>query len=132
MKKFKLRVLTNDRNVFDGEVVKLITEDNDGKFGILADHSSYITMIKACKTRFQSENGEEKILFTSKGILKIHNNQVEILCESSEFKEEIDIDRAKKAKERAEKRLTEKNEDIDMKRAKAALLRAKIRLSISE
>lgn len=132
MKNFKLRILTNDRNVFEGQVVKLITEDNDGKFGILANHSSLITMIKSCKTRFQSENGEEKILFTSKGILKIHNNQVEILCESSEFKEEIDIDRAKKAKERAEKRLTKKSEDSDMKRAKAALLRAKMRLSISE
>jgi len=132
MKNFKLRILTNDSNVFEGEVVKLFTEDSDGKFEILANHSSLITMIIPCKTRFQSENGEEKILFISKGILKIHNKEVEILCESSEFKEEIDKDRAKKAKERAEKRLTEKSKDIDIKRAKAALLRAEIRLSIFE
>jgi len=132
MKKFRLRILTNGSNVFDGEVVQLITEDNDGMIEILANHSSLITMIIPCKTRFKSENGESRILFTSKGILKIHNNKVEILCESSEFKEEIDIDRAKKAKERAEKRLTEKSEDIDIKRAEAALLRANMRLIISE
>lgn len=132
MKNFKLKILTNDSNVFEGEVVKLITEDNDGQIGILANHSSLITMISTCETRFENENGEEKILFTSKGILKIHNNEVEILCESSELKEDIDIDRAKKAKERAEKRLTEKSEDIDIKRAKASLLRAKVRLSISK
>jgi len=132
MKNFKLRILTNDNNVFEGEVVQLVTEDNDGMIEILANHSSLISMIIPCKSRFQSENGEEKILFISKGILKIHNNEVEILCESSEFKEAIDIERAKKAKERAEKRLIEENENIDIKRAKAALLRAKIRLSISE
>ncbi len=132
MKNFKLRILTNDSNVFEGEVVRLFTEDNEGKFEILANHSSLISMIIPCKTRFETENGEEKILFTSKGILKVHNSEVEILCESSEFIEDIDVDRAKIAKEKAEKRLTEKNENIDIKRAKAALLRAEIRLSIAE
>lgn len=130
MKKFQLSIISNDKSLYEGEAVELITEDVNGKIGILANHFPYITFLVPCKTIFVTKNQEKKELFTSTGMLIIDKNMVSILCKSAEFKDEIDKGRAEKARERAEKRLKEKEEKIDIKRAEEALLRAMVRLKI--
>ena len=60
---------------------------------------------------------------TSTGFLEVNQNQINVVVESSEWAKDIDIDRAKAAKERAEKRIRDK-ENIDLLRAEAALARA--------
>lgn len=130
LKNYKLSIMSNDRNLYEGEAVELITEDINGRIGILAGHFPYITFLVPSKTIFITENQEKKELFISKGMLIIDTEIVRILCKSGEFKEEINKDRAKQAKERAEKRLKEKNEKIDLKRVEEALVRALVRLKI--
>lgn len=122
--------MSNERNLYEGEAAELITEDINGRIGILAGHFPYITFLVPAKTIFLTENEGKKELFTSKGMLIIDNNMVRVLCKSGEFKEEINKDRAMKAKERAEERLKEKSEKIDLKRVEEALVRAMVRLKI--
>ena len=71
--------------------------------------------------------GEEKILFTSYGIVYIENNSIKFCCDCVNSPEEIDLERAIAAKDRAEKRLLEKN-NVDIERAKEALIRANARI----
>lgn len=112
----KISMLTPEKEFFTGEVTEISTESIQGKIGILVDHMPLVTALKPCQTEVVSKDGKKRIAFTSNGILKVKNNEVSILCEACEWPEDIDAARAKSAKERAEKRLTQKD-GIDIKRA---------------
>lgn len=128
--KFKLTIMTPDKEFFNGEVVKLNSEDSDGRFGILPNHSSIVSDLIPTVTSFQDINNKEFHCFTSNGVIKIKNNVVVMICDAAEWPEEIDKDRATAAKIRAEERLKEK-EKIDIKRAENALKRSLVRLKLS-
>ena len=83
--------------------------------------------------RYTDANGKEHYVFVSGGFAEALPNKVTILAESAEKREDIDLDRAKAAQERAEKRLAEvrSKEDIDTARAKAALARARVRINLA-
>lgn len=130
MKEFNLRILTNSRKVYEGKVTKMMTTDAQGQIGIYANHSSYVTSLVPAKTIFEDQNGKVNELFTSTGIMSISKNLVTMLCDSAEFKDEIDKSRAEESKIRAEKRLNERNEEIDLKRAEMSLKRALARINI--
>lgn len=125
----KISMLTPEKEFFVGEVTEIGTESIQGKLGILLDHMPLVTALKPCQTEIVSVDGKKRTAFTSNGILKVMNNEVSILCEACEWPEDIDAARAKSAKERAEKRLVQKD-GIDIKRAEMSLARAIARLSI--
>lgn len=130
MKEFNLRILTNSRKVYEGKVKKLTTTDSQGEMGIYANHSNYVTALVPCKTVFEGQNGKVNELFTSTGIMSISKDVVTLLCDSAEFKDEIDKSRAEESKKRAEKRLKDRSKDVDLKRAEISLKRSLARLSI--
>ena len=105
-----------------------------GDFGVLANHAPFLSTIKIGTLTY--ENGKErKSLMVSGGFCEVSNNKATFLVESAEFGEEIDVERALRAKERAEKRLANDGRDIEnfnRKRAEAALLRAVIRLKVAQ
>ena len=82
-------------------------------------------------TTFTELNGKELKAFTSTGILRVHEGEVEMLCSACEWPEDIDVVRAKQAKERAEERLLHKD-GIDVKRAENAILRSLMRIKTKE
>ena len=125
----KLSILTPEKEFFTGEVTEISTESIQGKIGILANHMPLVTALKPCQTDIISKDGKKCTAFTSMGILKVMNNEVKILCEACEWPEDIDAARAKSAKERAEKRIAQKD-GIDMQRAEMSLQRALARLSM--
>jgi len=125
----KLSMLTPEKEFFTGEVTEISTESIQGKIGILANHMPLVTSLKPCQTEIVSKDGKKRTAFTSMGILKVMNNEVKILCEACEWPEDIDVARAKSAKERAEKRLKQKD-GVDIQRAEMSLARALVRLSI--
>jgi F-type H+-transporting ATPase subunit epsilon len=127
----KLSILTPEKEFFTGEVTELITESIQGTIGILADHMPLVTALKPCETEISNKDGKKRRAFTSMGILKVMNNDVKILCEACEWPEDIDAARAKAAKERAEKRLSQKD-GIDVQRAEMALARALARLKLTQ
>ena len=127
----KLTILTPEKEFYSGEILSLNTENDDGKFGILASHVATIAPLTPTLTKFIELNGKVLKAFTGAGILRVHNNDVEMLCSACEWPEDIDIARASRAKERAEERLTHKDE-IDVKRAENAILRSIMRMKTKE
>ncbi|GAA0125869.1 MULTISPECIES: F0F1 ATP synthase subunit epsilon [Clostridium] len=126
---FKLIIVTPDKELYNGNVVKLSSESSDGKFGILPNHMAMVSEVIPTIVNFQDVNGKEYKCFTSSGVIKVRKNEVTILCNAAEWPEDIDKKRAESAKKRAEDRLKNKNE-IDVKRAELALKRSLLRLNL--
>lgn len=105
-----------------------------GDFGVLANHAPFLSTIKIGILTY--ENGKErKTLMVSGGFCEVSNNKVTFLVESAEFGSEINVERAMRAKERAEKRLaqaTQHEEELNTKRAEVALQRALMRLRVAK
>jgi F-type H+-transporting ATPase subunit epsilon len=105
-----------------------------GEFGVLIGHTPFLTALKNGVVRFNDSKGDEHSIFVSGGFAEVLPGQVTILAESAERRRDIDVERARAALERAQKRLAETRtkEEIDFTRAQAALQRAILRLRIAE
>jgi len=127
----KLVVVTPARIAYSDEVRMVCARGADGDLGILPDHAPLITALKTDVVRVQ-KNGQWRYLAVSSGFLEAKENRVIILSDAAEAAEEIDVERARRAKERAEERLRTRTPEIDIIRAEAALLRALARLKAVE
>ena len=123
----KLNILTPDKKLFSGQVVDLNTENENGRFELLPNHVPVITSLVPAVTSFTTVEGKKTKLFTSTGVLKMEDNEINLLCDAAEWPEEIDEERAREAKEKAEDML-KKKEQTDSKRAELKLKRAVARL----
>jgi len=128
---FTLDVVTLKRVVFSEPIESVVAPGTVGYFGILTGHTPFVSSLKTGIIKITKPNGEKIILSTSGGFLMTDGKKVILLAEAAERPEEIDVDRAQRAKERAEKRLAERTPEIDIDRARAALLRAIIRLKVA-
>ena len=125
-----LKLITHDRIVFDEDVNEIYTRGVDGEFGILENHVPIMTALDVGVTK--AVQGDKIKLFTTMGgIFQFKDNDAIILTDNAESGSDIDVERAKAAKERAEARLADKSAEIDAKRAEAALARAKARLKVA-
>ena len=130
--KLELEVVTPDRLVASETVDIVMAIGAFGEFGILPNHIPFLTTLQPGELRYRKDNKLEYMVVTG-GFSEVSNNKVTILAEAAEKAREIDIDRAKRAKERAEKRLAQaKSDAIDYTRAEMALKRALLRLRIAE
>lgn len=102
----------------------------EGKFGILARHIPAIMALKPGELRIDTEN-EQLLLATSGGYCEVQREKVLFLVETAEIPDEIDVERAQKALDRANERLMGKDDDLNYSRARAAIERANNRLKIS-
>lgn len=102
-----------------------------GRFQILPGHADFISELAVGDIKIESA-GETQYYAISGGFLEVVDNRVLLLLETAETAEQIDIQRAEKAKERANERLQAKNPAIDIARAEAALARALNRLKVAQ
>ncbi len=130
--KIFLEVVTPQKSVVSEEVEIVVAPGSEGEFGALKGHTTFLTSLKLGTLRYKDAAGKERYLFINGGFAEVLPNKVTILAESAERRKDIDVERAMKAKERAEKRLTAKSPDIDLVRAEAALRRALHRLKIKD
>jgi F-type H+-transporting ATPase subunit epsilon len=128
---YKLEVITPEGRVYESEVVHLRAPGLEGDFGILAEHAPIMAALRIGKLHVDEPTTSFDFA-VSGGYLEGHENQIVLLAETCERKENIDIERARRARERAVKRLTETREGIDIDRARAALMRALNRLHVAE
>ena len=91
---FNLNILTPDKAFYKGEVKELTTENVHGGIEILKNHIAMITLLKPSVTRFVDLDGKEYKAFVSNGILRVKDNEVNVLCEACEWSNEIDFQRA--------------------------------------
>ena len=130
MKTFLLEIYTPYGKYFDRYVNELVVQTEEYVLGILPNHSPLVAKVKTSKMEI-IQNGEKTCYAIGEGLLNVTKDGVTLLVESIESKDEIDIERAKQAKSRAEERLKEPlNNDIE--RATKALIRANNRISIYE
>ncbi|MHB1418327.1 MAG: F0F1 ATP synthase subunit epsilon [Bacillota bacterium] len=122
-----LEVVTAERIVFQKEVESLVVPATEGYLGILPGHAPLITGLSVGVARYRA-NGQSEKMAISGGFLEVSNNKTVLLADTAELPSEIDINRAERAKERAEKRLNEKGTGTDVYRAELALKRAMARI----
>lgn len=125
--KMQLDIVTPERKVYSDEVDMVITRAAEGDIGILPRHAPLVSPLKITAVRIK-KGDQESVIAVSGGFLEVRPDKVTILAETAELPEEIDVERAKAAKERAEARL--KSKEGDMKRAELALARAMNRLDV--
>ncbi|MGB6972419.1 MAG: F0F1 ATP synthase subunit epsilon, partial [Desulfobulbales bacterium] len=121
--KITLEVVTPKGAIVSDDVDIVSAPGFAGEFGVLANHAPFLSTIKVGTLRYKKD-GSEVELMISGGFCEVSNNKITFLVESAERGHEIDVDRALRAKERAEQRLLqarEKQEKFDRTRAEAAL-----------
>jgi F-type H+-transporting ATPase subunit epsilon len=129
---FLLEIVTPERKVYAQEVNMVIVKGVEGEMGILAHHIPLVTPLKIAPVTIKKDGGNEKIAVQG-GFLEVGKEKVIILAESAELPGEIDVERARAAKERAEKRISSGNKDeYDYRRAELSLQRAMNRLEVRE
>ena len=130
MKTFLLEIYTPFGKYFDHDVEELIIQTVDFSLGILPNHAPLVAKIKISKMTIVAQ-GERNEYAIGEGLLNVTKEGATLLLESIERKDEIDIERAKSAKKRAEDRLREPL-NIDVERAQKALIKANNRIEIYE
>jgi len=127
-----LEIVTPFGKLFSEEVTSCIVPGANGQFQILKDHAALVSAVDVGYVKIEHTDAKSAYIAVSGGFCEVKDNQVEVIVESAEFAETIDVNRAKSAKKRADERLSSSNAEIDLDRAQLALARALNRLKISE
>jgi F-type H+-transporting ATPase subunit epsilon len=127
----KLEIVTAERQVFSGDVTTIIAEGTEGQMTVLPKHAPLITMLAPGELVIRKD-GDEQYMVISGGFMEVMPEKVIVLADACERSDEIDLERAAAAKQRAEERLKSLTPDIDQSRAEAALRRSLARLRVAE
>jgi F-type H+-transporting ATPase subunit epsilon len=127
--KLKLEVVTPHGSVLSDEVEEVSAQGSEGDFGVFPGHVPFITTLKVGMLSYRNGN-DTKYIFVNSGYAEVSPDKVIVLADSAEKSEDIDVERAKAAMQRAEERLKQA-EKIDFARATAALERATIRIQLA-
>lgn len=132
MAEINLEIITPEKIIYKDSVDSITVPGTKGMFQVLKDHAPLMSTIEIGVITFK-KNDESKYLTTAGGTIEVLNNNVLILADSAEVIEYIDIDRAERAKSRAEENIKrKKEEEIDFVRAELALKRALNRINARE
>lgn len=126
-KKIDLKIITHEKEVFNEKVDAIYSRSVEGEFGILPDHQPFMAALDIGVTRTEAD-GKAESFTTMGGIFQFKDNQALILTDLAEKGSDIDITRAKSAKERAEARIGSHEVEVDNARAQIALAKAMARL----
>jgi F-type H+-transporting ATPase subunit epsilon len=128
---FKLEIVTPEKKVVDAAATEAQIPGKNGYLGILPGHAPLITELAVGEVTFHADGGEEQRLAVAWGFAEVLPDKVTILAETAERPNEIDVDRARKSKERAEQRLTSGDTEVDVERSLNALHKAETRLEVA-
>ena len=130
-KELLLEVVTPDRLVLSTQAEVVVCPGVEGQFGVLPGHIPFLSALEIGEMYYKA-GGKTEYLAVSGGFAEVTGEKVTIVAESAEKGREIDLDRAKRAQERAEKRLvTAKTAEIDWARAEAAMRRSLMRMKVA-
>jgi F-type H+-transporting ATPase subunit epsilon len=130
MSTFHLDIVTPDRLFFSEQVETVIVRGIEGDLAILKGRAPITTPLKVGRVRI-FQDGEEKVAAVVDGYISVVDEKTTIVTEAAEWPDEIDVERAQAAKNRAEAILKERSDNIDVGRAELALQRAINRLEVS-
>lgn len=129
MRSFPLEIVTPDGSVYSGEAESLLVRTADGDIEILAKHADFLATLGIGRTRIL-KNGEEMLAAAAGGFISVQGGVVKMVATTFEFADDIDLARAKAAKENAELAIARANDQKAIALAEAKLKRALNRISV--
>ncbi len=128
-----LEITTPSRVIYKAAVASVTVPGTEGSFQVLFNHAPLISTLEIGLIKVKETAGKEIYFASGGGTVEVKDNNVLILADSLESVENIDVDRAESAKQRAKERLARKSEEkIDVARAESALARSVNRIKIAE
>ncbi len=128
-----LEIVTPEKKLVSQRVHMVSVKGAEGELGILPQHVPLVTPLRIGPVLVKTENAKTEVYAVHGGFLEVNGDRVVILAESAELPEQIDANRAQRAKTRAEQRLQQtKTEQLDYARAERALARALLRMDVSQ
>jgi len=128
---FQIEIVTPEKMVVKDVAEEAQIPGKNGYLGILPGHAPLITELAVGEITYRN-GGMSHHLAVAWGFAEVLPDKVTILAETAERADEIDSERAQKAKERAEQRLKSGSTEVDYSRAENALQRAECRLQVCE
>src|SRR5262245_8319039 len=125
-----LTVVTPERAIVHEQVDELQIPGAGGYFGVLPGHAPLFSELKIGEVSYR-QGDRWSFVSVAWGFVEVHSNQVRILAETAERAQEIDLERATRAKQRAEQRIAKGGSDVDYNRALVSLERALIRIQVA-
>ena len=130
--KIRLELVTPERLLVSDEVDEVVAPGYEGEFGVLPEHTEYLAILSAGVLRYRKADEVRKAAVGG-GFAEVTSDRVVVLADVAEKAEEIDVDRARQARERAEVALQDLSmDDASYRRMSFALQRAIARLSAAE
>lgn len=129
-KVFNLQIISPTRIFFDGDATMVEMKTSEGEIGVLAGHIPLTAILTPGVMKIHQEDGTREAALHD-GFVEIRKDRVTVLAESCEWPDEIDVERAEEAKERAENRIKSGRKDVDMIRAELALKKALTRIDLA-
>ena len=123
MSEYRLKIVTPDRLVYDEMAESLVARSITGDVCIMARHTEYISPLAIGQVKVKKK-GEWRVASCSGGTLVVTGGNATIIADTFEWKDEIDLERAEKAKEKAEERMQSDGTEFEFKLAELKLKRA--------
>jgi F-type H+-transporting ATPase subunit epsilon len=130
MDTFQLEIVTPEKKVVDTAATEAQIPGKNGYLGVLPGHAPLITELAIGEVTYRA-GGEEQRLAVAWGFAEVLPDKVTILAETAERPNEINVERARKAKELAEQRLTSGDTNVDVEQALASQKKAETRLEVA-
>jgi F-type H+-transporting ATPase subunit epsilon len=127
---FQLEIVTPEKKVVDTAAAEAQIPGKNGYLGILPGHAPLITELAVGEIKYRADSTEH-VLAVAWGFAEVLPDKVTILAESAERPSEINVERAREAKQRAEQRLSSGDANVDVERALDSLHRAESRLDVA-
>jgi len=133
--KLTLEIVTPDRALLREEVDEVVVPGSQGEFGVLPGHTPLLSTLKIGELWYR-QGQERHYLAVAFGFVEVLPDRVTVLAQVGERAQEIDVQRAERAKQRAEQRLAQAQPqltqvDFDIERARIALMKSLLRLQVA-
>jgi F-type H+-transporting ATPase subunit epsilon len=120
-------LVSPERILFSGEAEMVVCRTSDGEIAFLTGHAPLVGALGIGTVRIKQADGEEVKAAVHGGFVEVRDNRVSILSDVAELPDQIDVERARRAREEAERRI----QAGDNAGAEAALRRAHVRLELA-
>jgi F-type H+-transporting ATPase subunit epsilon len=129
---FAFEVHTPYRRFLNEPVEAIVITLTDGEIAVYANHSAFTAPVCAGLLKIKDKDGKWKTAFITEGILEVKNHKTVLMADAAEWPEEIDLERAQKARDRAQQDLDDGMLKFENDAAIASLKRAEFRLKVAK
>ena len=127
---FHVSMVSADRQLYSGKAERLVATAERGELGILAGHAPFLSILKAGQIRLTLPDGKEEVIYISGGFIEVQQGQTIILADDAERAEQLDEERVREARRRAEEKMRDKaSTKLELARAQAELAQTMAQLA---